>query len=554
MHIKRLLRLLSLPLLLMILLAAVSFYSSPAMADSNGVAHTNGAAISNGVALTPPMGWNSWNHFGCNVSEATIKQQADAMVSSGMKAAGYQYINIDDCWATGRDGNGTIIADTSRFPDGMQALANYVHNDGLKLGIYTDAGTSTCAGRPGSYGHEQQDANTYASWGIDYVKEDWCNTSGLDPQTQYSIMRDALHNTGRPIVLSICNWGVNSPWNWGPTTGNLWRTTGDIQDNWGSMLGNLDSSSQHASSAGPGAWNDPDMLEVGNGGMTDTEYRSHLTLWAEMASPLIAGNDLTNMSGATISTLTNPEVLAVDQDAAGVQGTVVADNGSGLQVWSKRLNDGSRAVVLFNRSGSSANITANWSNIGLAAGSASVRDLWARTDLGSFSNSYTAYVPSHGVVMLKIAGTNGSGACNGFTGYYKIVNRNSGKNLDVQSDSTADLATIVQYTDNGQADQQWSFQDAGGGYCKIVNRNSGKLINIPGPTTTSNTQLIQYLDDGNSNSQWALNAVGGGYYTIASRYDNQNVDVGGGSTADNAAVIQWPNNGGYNQEWYFVAV
>ena len=513
-------------------------------------------SLNNGLALTPPMGWNSWNKFGCNVSEALIKREADAMVSNGMKAAGYQYVNIDDCWATGRDSNGNIIASTSAFPDGMQALATYVHNDGLKLGIYTDAGTSTCAGRPGSYGHEQQDANTYASWGIDYVKEDWCNTSGLDPQTQYTVMRNALNATGRAIVFSLCDWGANSPWVWGPSTGNLWRTTGDIQDNWNSMLSNLDSSSQHASSAGPGAWNDPDMLEVGNGGMTATEDQAHFALWAEMAAPLISGNDPSAMSSATQTILTNSDVIAVDQDAAGMQGTVVSDNGSGLQVWSKKLNgSGLRSVVLFNRSGSAANITANWTNLGLAAGSASVRDLLTHTNLGAFNNSYTASVPSHGVVMLKITGTEGSNlACSSLTGYYKIVNRNSGKNLDVSNDSTSNNALILQYTNNGQNDQQWSFADAGSGYCKIINRNSGKLLNIPGPTTTQGTQLIQYVDDGNANSQWSLTAVGGGYYDIVSRYDGQNIDVQGASTSDSAPVIQWSNNGGANQQWQFVAV
>jgi alpha-galactosidase len=518
--------------------------------------HAASAAPGNGLALTPPMGWNSWNKFGCNINEALIKQEADTIVSSGMKAAGYQYVNIDDCWASSRDSAGNIVADPNAFPDGIKALATYVHNDGLKLGIYTDAGTSTCAGRPGSYGHEQQDANTYASWGIDYLKEDWCNTSGLDPQTQYTVMRNALNATGRAIVFSLCDQGTNSPWIWGPGIGNLWRTTDDIQDNWARMLVVLDSSSQHPSAAGPGSWNDPDMLEVGNGGMTTTEDQAHFSLWAEMAAPLISGNDLATMSSTTQTILTNSEVIAVDQDAAGVQGTVVSDNGAGLQVWSKKLSvGGSRAVVLFNRSASAANITANWSDLGLAGGSASVRDLLAHTDLGAFNNNYTATVPAHGVVMLKITGAEGNNvACNGLTGYYTFVNRNSGLLLDVSGASTNDSAPVIQYANNGQANQQWSFVDAGNGYCRIVNRNSGKLLNISGATMTQGTQLIQYSDDGNSNSQWSLTAVGGGYYNIVSRYDGQDIDVQGASTASNTPIIQWPNNGGANQQWQLVAV
>jgi alpha-galactosidase len=359
-------------------------------------------AENNGLALTPPMGWNNYNHFGCDIGASTIEQQADAMVSSGLKAAGYQYINIDDCWSTkNRDANGNMVPDPSKYPNGISAVATYVHSKGLKLGLYTDAGTATCSGYPGMYGHEQQDANTFASWGVDYLKVDWCSSTGIDAQTEYTKISNALKSTGRAIVFSLCDWGQSNVWTWGPSVGNLWRTTGDISDNWTSMLSNFDSNATHASSAGPGGWNDPDMLEVGNGGMSTTEDQSHFSLWAISAAPLIMGNDMTNMSTNAKMILTNSEVIAVDQDALGVQGTKVADNGNGLQVWAKKLQGGSVAVVLLNRSGSAANITANWSNIGVS-GSASVRDLWAHAALGSFSNSYTANVPSHGVVMLKI--------------------------------------------------------------------------------------------------------------------------------------------------------
>ncbi|HET8842215.1 MAG TPA: cellulose binding domain-containing protein [Ktedonobacteraceae bacterium] len=388
-----------LAILLVLLLFSVQFFGTP----------PTPALATNGLALTPPMGWNSWNHFGCSVSESVVKREADAMVSSGMAAAGYQYVNIDDCWeASSRDSNGNLVADPTRFPNGIKALADSVHSKGLKLGIYNDAGTATCSGYSGMEGHEQQDANTYASWGIDYIKMDWCNTGGLDPQTQYTKISSALASTGRPIVFSMSEWGINSPWIWGPAIANLWRTTGDISDNFSSVLSNFDSNAAGTAYAGPGGWNDPDMLEVGNGGMTTTEDQAHFSLWAIAAAPLITGNDLATMSSTTASILTNSEVIAVDQDPAGIQGTKVADNGLGLQVWAKKLQaSNTYAVVLLNRNSSAANITVNWSALGLT-GSASVRDLWAHANLGSFTGSYTANVSGDAVVMLKITGSSSS--------------------------------------------------------------------------------------------------------------------------------------------------
>ncbi len=270
----------------------------------------NAYAVNNGLAVTPPMGWNDWNKYGCGISDSLIRQQAAAMVSSGMKAAGYQYINIDDCWLSkSRDSSGNVVPDPSKFPNGMKAVADYVHSLGLKLGIYNDAGTATCAGFPGMYGHETQDANTYASWGIDYIKVDWCSSTGIDAQTEYTKIGNALRSTGRAITFSLCDWGQSNVWTWGPSVGNLWRTTGDISDNWTSMLSNFDSSATHASSAGPGGWNDPDMLEVGNGGMSTTEYQTHFSLWAISAAPLITGTDLSNMSASTKSILMNTDVI-----------------------------------------------------------------------------------------------------------------------------------------------------------------------------------------------------------------------------------------------------
>jgi alpha-galactosidase len=371
---------------------------------------------SDNLALTPPMGWNSWNKFACNVSEDMIRSMADAMVKSGMKDVGYQYVNVDDCWQVSRDANGNIVADPQRFPHGMKALGDYIHSLGLKFGVYSDAGSKTCAGRPGGLGHEYQDAMQYAAWGVDYLKYDWCNTSTQDAKASYANMRSALDAPGRPIVLSICEWGTAKPWLWGREAGgNLWRTTGDIEDRWQGklewkpgdccsygVLAIIDAEAELYSYAGPGHWNDPDMLEVGNGGMTDSEARAHFSLWALLAAPLIAGNDLRSMRPEIRDILTNREVIAVDQDSLGRQGQRVWKNGD-LEVWSKQLHDGSRAVILLNRASSEQEISANWEDIGYPGHiTASVRDLWQHKDLGKFSEKFSGPVPSHSVVMLTI--------------------------------------------------------------------------------------------------------------------------------------------------------
>ena len=364
--------------------------------------------LDDGLARTPPMGWNTWNKFGCDVSEKLIQETADAMVASGMRDAGYRYVVIDDCWQVARDSAGAIVADSQRFPHGIKAVADYVHAKGLQFGIYTDAGTKTCQGRPGTLDHEVQDARTYASWGVDYVKEDWCNSRGLTAPVQYRRFHDALVATGRPIVLSICEWGSNRPWEWAAGIGHLWRTTGDIEDTWASMLANLDASSPHQAVAGPGGWNDPDMLEVGNGGMTDDEYRAHLSLWSIVAAPLIAGNDLRTMSAATRDILTNREVLAVDQDSLGTEGWLAAQVTPGLQVWVKPLAGGARAVALLNRTDAAARIAVDWPGVGLARGlAARVRDLWAHVDRGRQVGSWAAQVPAHGVVLVTITPARG---------------------------------------------------------------------------------------------------------------------------------------------------
>jgi alpha-galactosidase len=366
-------------------------------------------ASDNGLALTPPMGWNSWNKFGCNVSEDLIKGAADAMLSSGMKEAGYEYVVIDDCWQVGRDASGNIVADAQRFPSGIKGVADYVHSKGLKFGIYSDAGVKTCAGRPGSAGHEYQDALQYAAWGVDYLKYDWCHSGKANAEWAYTTMRDALNASGRPIVFSLCEWGTAKPWLWAKDVGNLWRTTGDISDCWDcqnkdarSFVNIVDMQVGLETYAGPGHWNDPDMLEVGNGGMTTTEYRSHFSLWCLLAAPLMAGNDLKNMPVEIKEILTNKEVIAVDQDALGMQGRRIAKVGD-LEVWARQLKDGSRAVILFNRGTSDAQISVSWEELGYPARlSAEVRDLWTKKDLGKFNGTYAAKVPSHGVLMIKV--------------------------------------------------------------------------------------------------------------------------------------------------------
>ena len=372
-------------------------------------------AWDNGVALTPPMGWNSWNKFGCKVSEDMIKSMADAMVSSGMKDVGYQYVVIDDCWQVGRDENGFILADAKNFPSGIKALADYVHSKGLKFGIYSDAGKQTCAGRPGSQGHEFQDAIQYAKWGVDYLKYDWCHTETRNALEAYTTMRDALAATGRPIVFSMCEWGTSKPWQWAQSVGNLWRTTGDINDHWEGkkkwpdggccslgMLDIVDMQVGLEGAAGPGHWNDPDMLEVGNGGMTTQEYRSHFSLWAMLAAPLIAGNDLRSMSPEIKAILTNKEVIAINQDPLGSQGRRVRKDGD-KEIWVKQLKDGSRAVILFNRSAAETEISMNWTDLGYPEHlSASVRDLWAGKDLGKVTGKYSAKVASHETVVLRV--------------------------------------------------------------------------------------------------------------------------------------------------------
>jgi len=377
-----------------------------------------GVAFANPTLLagTPPMGWNSWNHFADKVSDAVIRAQADAMVSSGLRDAGYAYINIDDTWQGKRDAQGVIHAN-EKFPD-MKALADYVHSKGLKLGIYSSPGTKTCAAYEGSFGHEEQDARTYADWGVDYLKYDLCSFYDLmarasSKEQKHQMMIDAylrmyraLKSTGRPIVYSLCQYGLDSVWQWGASVGgNLWRTTNDISDNYENMAAIGFRQFAQSRYAGPGHWNDPDMLEVGNGGMSTAEYRTHISLWALLAAPLLAGNDLTTMTPQTIELLTNRDLIAIDQDLAGNQGTRVWAQGA-TEVWAKKLADGSRAVGFFNRSDepADAQIEIKLRDLGFMS-SATAQNVWTGKDLGMFHGKIKVAVPPHGVVLLKVIPT-----------------------------------------------------------------------------------------------------------------------------------------------------
>ncbi|HVP54707.1 MAG TPA: glycoside hydrolase family 27 protein [Candidatus Eisenbacteria bacterium] len=356
----------------------------------------------NGLAKTPPMGWNSWNLFAGKIDDKTVRGMADALVSSGMRDAGYIYLNIDDTWEGDRDAKG-VIHSNNKFPD-MKALADYVHSKGLKFGIYSSPGPYTCAGYEGSYGHEAQDAKTYAAWGVDYLKYDWCSASRLYPDSAmravYQKMGDALRATKRPIVYSLCQYGRDNVWTWGDKVGgNLWRTTGDINDTYKRMMEIADTQSAIAKFAGPGHWNDPDMLEIGNGGMTTDEYRTHMSLWAMFAAPLLAGNDVRKMTDDTKSILLNKEVIAVDQDPLGKQGQLAFKRGD-VDYWKRELSGGGAAIAVVNRANAPTSVTIPWADLGIGSNFV-FKEVWSGLDVKSQSNS-SFTIPPHGVVLLRM--------------------------------------------------------------------------------------------------------------------------------------------------------
>jgi len=377
-----------------------------------------------GLALTPPMGWNSWNTFACHVDEALLRQVADAMVSSGMKDAGYQYVVLDDCWeALERDNAGNLVADPQKFPSGMKALGDYIHSKGLKFGIHNCAGTKTCAGYPGGRGHEYQDALLYASWGVDFLKYDWCSHGTANSEETYKTMRDAIHAAGRPMVYSICEWGDTKPWEWAKDVGHLWRITGDITDcfeceinhgswsSWG-IINTIEMRKGIRQYAGPDHWNDPDMMEIGRG-MTLNEDRAHFSLWAMVAAPLMAGNDLRNIKKEIHEILTNKDVIAVDQDSLGIQALKYSDHENGVEVWIKPLNNEDWAICFFNKSDQKHTIDFDWSEKNISDdfskktlntkdGNYSIKDLWTKKNLGTTKKNLTAEIPSHDVLMVRL--------------------------------------------------------------------------------------------------------------------------------------------------------
>jgi alpha-galactosidase len=494
-------------------------------------------ALDNGLARTPQMGWNDWNTFGCGVSDGLIRQTADSMVSSGMAAAGYRYVNIDDCWSTRqRSSGGDLVPDPQKFPSGIRALADYVHGKGLKLGIYSSAGTTTCAGYPASLNNEVRDANLWASWGIDYLKYDNCGDhQGRTAQQRYTAMRDALAGSGRQILYSLCNWGQENVWTWGAQVGNSWRTTGDIAGNWDSVMGILDSQVGLVGYSKPGAWNDPDMLEVGNPGLSDTESRAHFSLWSLLNAPLIAGNDVRSMSAATTSILTNTEVIAVNQDWGGSQGSKISDNGN-LEVWRKPMANGSVAAVLLNRGGSQATVSTTATALGLgAAASYPVRDLWAHATSAS-TGAVSASVPAHGAAMYVVSG--------GGTPPSSVVSAlrgaGSGKCLDVNGASQANGTAAIIWDCNGQPNQTWTSNGA-----QELRVYGSKCLDVYDQGSANGTAVIVWECNGQANQRWRLNGDG----SITAAGANRCLDVPNNATASGTAVEIWDCNGGAGQRW-----
>jgi alpha-galactosidase len=374
------------------------------------------------LALTPPMGWNSWNKFACNIDEQLIRTIADAMVETGLRDAGYVYLNLDDCWHGERDSLGFIQPDPVKFPSGMKALADYVHSKGLKIGLYSDAGRKTCGGRPGSFGHEYQDALQYARWGIDYLKYDWCESENINPKGAYNLMRDAIRAAGRPVLFSMCEWGHSKPWEWAAETGHSWRTTGDIYNcfdcidqhpGWAAfgVLQILDMQEGLRKYAGPGHWNDPDMLEVGNG-QTEGEDRAHFSMWCMLAAPLILGNDIRNMSEATRNIILNKEVIAIDQDSLGIQGLRYRVE-DGLEFWFKPLVNDEWAFCILNRTTEPRTCTLDWQTFNLYdevsrrftdfdSKTYAVRNLWTKQPDGYTKKSRVVTIPGHDVLLYRL--------------------------------------------------------------------------------------------------------------------------------------------------------
>ena len=513
------------------------------------------SAATGSPAVTPPLGWNSWNTFGCNINEAKIKGAADAMVNSGMKAAGYQYVVVDDCWqATTRDSAGNLRSDPARFPSGMKALGDYIHGRGLKFGIYQAPREKTCAqmfnglgGATGALGHEQQDANTFASWGVDFLKYDWCSGWGTvnDQITSFSTMRDALRATGRPIVYSInpnsAHANTGPSYDWG-SVADMWRTTEDITDKWSSgcradcfmgITEILDVQAPIHGWSGPQHWNDPDMLEIGvRGTFTPTENRAHFSMWAIMAAPLIAGNDITTMPTDVRTVLTNTDVIAINQDAAGRQAQRVRDFGE-TEVWAKTLADGSAAVALLNRSASTATISTTAADAGIPGASGyTLFDVWTKATTNT-SGAISATVPAHGVVMYRVR----TGSTTPTT-TFSLRGVGSGRCLDVLGGTADDGTQTVIWDCNGGTTQTIT---ASGNQLRI----NGKCLDADNNGTANGTKVIVWTCGTGTNQQWSPQDDG----TILGTQSGKCLDVDRAATANNSAVILWTCTAAANQQW-----
>lgn len=557
------------------------------------------------VAVTPPpLGWASWNSFASTIDYATIKAQADALVSSGLAAKGYRYVNIDEGWWEGtRDSAGDITVDTTKWPGGMAAIASYIHSKGLKAGIYTDAGKNGCgyyypttepaAANTGSEGHYQQDFEDFQNWGFDYVKVDWCggNAEGLAQEATYKAISAAntaaTAVTGRTMVLSVCEWGTGNPWNWGAGTADLWRTSTDVIF-WGNspstanMLANFDKS-LHPSAQHTGDYNDPDMLMVGMSGFTAAQNRTHMGLWAIGGAPLLAGNNLATMSSTTASILGNSEVLAIDQDPRGLQGVKVAEDTTGLQVYSKVLSGtGKRAVLLLNRTSAAASVTARWADMGLTTASASVRNVWSASDLGSSATGYTATVPAGEGVLLTVSGTEAAGTTwTGSTSVTATAGAAGVKLADITYANGTAAARTTTLQVNGQYATTVTLPPTGSATTYGTVSVLLSLAKGSNTLTFSSAPSSLYVQDLAGTNGTALKGTGsarcadfgqntitngaqaqlwdctGGQnqtFTSTSRgelvvYGNKCLDAYNSGTSNGTKVVVWDCNSGTNQKW-----
>ncbi|MEU1037748.1 glycoside hydrolase family 27 protein [Streptomyces sp. NPDC005551] len=537
--------------LLRLIAAAVLTVTASVTASS----HSTATAAPGSPAPTPPLGWNSWNSFGCSITEAQVRQAADAMVSSGMRDAGYRYVVVDDCWFDPqRDAAGNLRADPAKFPSGMKALGDYIHGKGLKFGIYQVPGERTCAqatggypGSTGSRGHEAQDAAAFASWGVDYLKYDWCSSSGTrDEQVaRFTLMRDALRATGRPIVYSINPNSLHAitgaAYNWGEVA-DLWRTTEDLLDIWQNGntnsypmgVGNvLDVTAPLAAQSGPGHWNDPDMLVVGRPGLSTTESRSHFALWALLGAPLMAGNDIRTMSADVSAILRNPRLLAVNQDALGAGGRRVRDDGA-TEVFAKPLSDGSVAVGLFNRGGGTATVTTTAAQVGLSGGPFTLTDLWTG-GTSSSSGQISASVPAHGVATFRVSG--GSPLTSATS---RLRSGTSGRCVDVDNASTAAGATALLWDCHTAANQLWTTW--AGGEIRVY---GDKCLDAFDQGTTNGTRVITWPCNGQDNQKWTLGSDG----TIRNVHAGLCLDTDGARTANGTPLVLWACTGQAGQRW-----